>query len=836
MDLPTNKKASNMTRTDVRTAGQNDSRTLFGTHFGIYEINAGRRGRPELKPFFADAASSPLGRGFLEMVDHPMRIRRPCIRSSYFRDGPGAEVRRRGMDAFVEVDWDTAITFIERELRRIIGQYGNTSIFAGSYGWASAGRFHHAQSQLKRFLNLIGGFVSSVNTYSYGAATVLLPHVLGQAYAGACDTSSSWDRIAGYTEVMFAFGGLRLTNAQVEAGGCGRHRVGEWLRRACDRGMQLIVLSPLRSDVPAGIPARHVALRPGTDTAVMLAMAYSILANKREDGAFLERYTSGFPIFRSHVLGDGDGVAKTPAWASRISGVPASVITELADLLVTRCSHLSVSWSLQRIEYGEQPYWAAIALACLNGQIGKPGGGFSFGLGSVNSVGQPIQRLHGPALSQGKNPVRDFIPVARIADMLLNPGGVCDYDGRRLLFPDIRLVYWCGGNPFHHHQDINRLRQALRKPDTIIVHENVWTAAARHADIVLPVALPNERTDIVASSRDNWIIYSRPTSPPPQGIKTDHQIFTELASRFGRERDFTEGRDEAEWLRHLYEGYRSRHPELPGYEDFCQLGYASLDGMQDAPRSFGPLDAFIADPLGAPLKTPTGRIEIASDVIAGFAYDDCPGYPAWREPKEWLGAALARRFPLHLLSDQPAHRLHGQLDAAQASRQAKVAGREAVRLHPRDAAERGICTGDVVRLFNDRGACLAGALLDASLMPGIVVLPTGATYDPDDPGADKPLDLHGNPNVLTSDGGTSRLSQGPAVNCLVEVERCTDAPSIAAFSPPPFETTPVNENIQIKNASKDRLPAHLKCEGEAGGQQFAAQTNNSPTDKRRNSL
>ena len=435
-----NGRKPNMTRRDARIARQGDSRALFGSHFGTYEVDTGRQEHPELRPFFADTDPSPLGRGFLEMVDHPMRIRRPCIRSSYFLDGPGAAVQRRGADAFVEVDWDTATAFIERELRRIIARHGNTSIFAGSYGWASAGRFHHAQSQLKRFLNLIGGFVSAVNTYSYGAAAVLLPHVLGPEYADACDTSSSWDRIAGHTEIMLAFGGLRLTNAQVEAGGCGRHRVGEWLRRAGDRGMHLIVLSPQGNDVPAGIPARHIPLRPGTDTAVMLAMAHSILAGGRENGAFLERYTSGFPRFRSHVLGESDGIPKTPEWASGISGVPAPVITELADLLVTRRSYINVSWSLQRIEHGEQSYWAAIALACLSGQIGKSGGGFSFGLGSVNSVGQPIRRLRGPALSQGRNPVRDFIPVARVADMLLNPGGICDYDGRRLVFPDIRLT------------------------------------------------------------------------------------------------------------------------------------------------------------------------------------------------------------------------------------------------------------------------------------------------------------------------------------------------------------------------------------------------------------
>ena len=134
------------------------------------------------------------------------------------------------------------------------------------------------------------------------------------------------------------------------------------------------------------------------------------------------------------------------------------------------------------------------------------------------------------------------------------------------------------------------------------------------------------------------------------------------------------------------------------------------------------------DPDKEPLKTPSGRIEIFSERIASFGYDDCPGHPVWREPGEWLGSPLARRFPLHLISNQPRHRLHSQLDPGDVSQAAKIAGREPVRLNPADAAARGIKAGDVVRLFNDRGACLAGALLTADVSPGVVRLSTGAWF------------------------------------------------------------------------------------------------------------
>ncbi len=113
-----------------------------------------------------------------------------------------------------------------------------------------------------------------------------------------------------------------------------------------------------------------------------------------------------------------------------------------------------------------------------------------------------------------------------------------------------------------------------------------------------------------------------------------------------------------------------------------------------------------------------------------------------------------------------------------------MAGREPCRLHPRDAAARGIREGDVVRVFNDRGACLAGARISDAVMPGAVQLSTGAWYDPDADGMCK----HGNANVLTRDKGTSRLAQGPTAHtCLVEVERYPgDPPPVTAFDSPPL--------------------------------------------------
>jgi biotin/methionine sulfoxide reductase len=251
--------------------------------------------------------------------------------------------------------------------------------------------------------------------------------------------------------------------------------------------------------------------------------------------------------------------------------------------------------------------------------------------------------------------------------------------------------------------------------------------------------------------------------------------------------DFTEGRTARDWVEHIYERFRERvaerDVEVPPFDEFWEAGEAHLPQSSDDHSLF---DRFRADPDGRKLATPSGRIELYSETIAGFGYDDCPGHPAWREPEEWLGSERAQRFPLHLIANQPSSRLHGQLDAGAHSRASKVAGREPIRIHPDDAAARGISDGAVVRVFNDRGACLAGAVVTTDVRPQVVNLSTGAWFDPVDPSSPDSLCAHGNPNVLTADRGSSRLAQGcTGQHVLVEIERFDgEPPPVRAHQPP----------------------------------------------------
>jgi biotin/methionine sulfoxide reductase len=733
-------------------------------------------------PHPADPAPSPLLGNVAGALRHRTRVRRPAIRRGWLeralRGLDPVPTDARGTEPFVEVEWDEALDLLSGELQRVRSRHGNESVYGGSYGWASAGRFHHAQSQLHRFLNQFGGYTSSRNSYSLATSLVVLPHIVGDADA-VLRNGSSWPTIIENTELIVAFGGIPAKNVFVTPGGVTRHVTPGALDALAERGVQVTLISPLRADLP--MKADWLPIEPATDTALMLALAHTLLTENLHDQAFLDRYTSGFEVFARYLDGTSDGVPKSAEWAAPICGVEAERIRTLARRMASARTFVTVTWSLQRIQHGEQPVWAGIALAAMLGQIGLPGGGFGHGYGSMGDVGDHGPTLRLPYLSQGANPVRTFIPVARIADMLLNPGTEYDYDGNRLTYPDIRLVYWAGGNPFHHHQDLARLRRAFARPDTVVVHEPYWTSSARQADIVLPVTTTLEREDIGSGRRDTHLIAMHQATDPIGAARDDYAIFAGLAARLGFEKGFTEGRTPREWLVHLYEEWRSRLDGLPPFDEFWQAGELELPR---GPERFTLFEQFRADPEAAPLRTPSGKIELYSPTVAGFGYDDCPGHPVWLEPEEWHGGSAAARFPLILIANQPSTRLHSQLDVGDVSRAAKIAGREACRLNPADAAARGIADGDVVHIFNDRGGCLAGAVLTEDVRPGVVQLPTGAWYDPS---PDEPaLCVHGNPNAVTADVPSSRLSQGcTGQHALVQVKRFAGEPPPVTVTEPP---------------------------------------------------
>ena len=779
---------------DVRT-------TAMGTHFGSFLVDSRGGEVVAVRGHPTDPEPSHLGESLRHFAEN--RVMRPAVRQSWLRDGPGAATHLRGDDPFVEVDWETALDLVAAELTRVRDDHGNSSIFGGSYGWGSAGRFGLASSQQHRFMRFFGGCTDQKGTYSSAAAEAIFPYMVGMGYHAGIARQTSWSVICKHTELFVCFGGMRATNNHVTYGGQGPHHHNDWIARAAAGGVGFLNVGPLRDDFDKAADARWLPIRPGTDVALMAGIIHTLVTDGLADLDFLATYCEGWDRLRAHVLGEGLAAAcgdwngptpwaqavdydtpKSAQWAAEVTGIDADDIVSLAHEMAAKRTLVNLSLSTQRAHHGEQPYWMALALACVLGQVGLPGGGYVFSFGTQGNTGAGQTRARIPGLPVPmRQPGPPTIAVSRITEMLERPLEGYDFDGRRGRFPAIRLVYWSGGNPFHHHQDLNRLMRAWQRPETIVVQEPFWSPVARRADIVLPATTPLERNDI--GGAETMLIAMAAVAEPVGESRDDYWIFARLAERLGFGEQFTEGRTADEWIEVIYEIHRAADPQAPPYEDFRRDGYLMAPNMASMgePEQIY-LEAFRAEPTSKPLRTPSGRIELWSETIAAYGYDDCPPHPAWMEPFERLGGVGSGRWPLHLVSNQPVARLHSQYDHAAPSQATKVAGREPVRIHPDTAAARGISEGDVVRLYNDRGACLAGAVLDDSVMPQVVQLSTGAWYDPAPDGTCRA----GNPNTLTADIGTSRLAQGPSAHtCLVEVERYRgDPPPVQSYRRPEF--------------------------------------------------
>ncbi|MEM7289704.1 MAG: molybdopterin-dependent oxidoreductase, partial [Pseudomonadota bacterium] len=510
---------------------------------------------------------------------------------------------------------------------------------------------------------------------------------------------------------------------------------------------------------------------PGSDTAIMMGMAHTLIKEGLHDAEFLTKYTVGFDRVEAYLMGTEDGVPKDAKWASAQSGINAETIEKLAREAASRRTMLTLAAGLQRADFGEQPVWMVVTLAAILGQIGLPGGGCMVGSAVNGNVGNIERSFRAGTIPQGTNPVNDFIPVAMISEMLLKPGESYEYDGQQRTFPNIKFVWWAGGNPFHHHQDLNRLRKAFQTPETVIVNEINWTATARHADIVLPVSSTLERNDFGAGRSDNGLVPMPAAIDPLYQSRTEFDIYASISERLDKFDEFTDGKDENAWLEELWEQTRKKGKdvgmELPQWSEF--IAGDVVETPDPSPDQVFLAD-FRLDPDKNALPTQSGRIELFCEKIAGFGLDDCHGHASYFEPRD-LAAGLKDKYPLFLISGQPATRLHSQFDNGERSIQHKIKEREPVFLNTDDAKERRIQNGDVVELFNERGACLAGAVVFDDIAKGCVFLWTGAWYDPDF-GAELDRDNHGNPNVLTHDLRTSTLTQSPAAHsALIEIRK-----------------------------------------------------------------
>lgn len=775
---------------------------VSGSHWGAFRAQIYGGKVQAIQPLETDKHPTEMLNGIKGIIYSPSRVRYPMVRLDWLKKHKYS-AETRGNNRFIRVTWDEAIDLFYRELERVQKQYGPWALHAGQTGWNQTGAFHNCTAMMQRAVGMHGNYITKVGDYSTGAGQTIMPYVLGSTEVYAQGTS--WTEILEHSDNIILWANDPVKNLQV-GWNCETHQSFGYLDQLKEKiakgEVNVVSVDPVKNKTQRFLQNDHLYINPQTDVAFMLAVAHVLYTEDLYDKTFISTYCLGFDDFIQYVLGNTkDKIERTPEWAAKICGVTPESIRDFARMLVKGRTQLLFGWCIQRQEHGEQPYWMGAVLAAMIGQIGLPGGGISYGH-HYSGIGVPSTGFAGPGgfprnLDQGAKPKWDntnfngysrTIPVARWIDAILEPGKKINHNGNTVTLPGFKMMVISGNNPWHHHQDRNKMKRAFQKLETVVTIDFNWTATCRFSDIVLPACTQWERNDIdsYGSYSGKGLIAMHRLVDPMFQSRTDFEIMTELTRRFGRHEEFTRGMDEMEWVRSLYNDCKKANEgkfEMPEFDEFWEQSVLEFGEGKPWVRHAD----FRKDPEINALGTPSGFIEITSRKIGRYGYEHCQEHPMWFEKTERShGGPGSDKYPFWLQSCHPDKRLHSQMCESEAFRATyAVQGREPVYINPMDAKAKGIKAGDLVRVFNGRGQLLAGAVLSDSYPRGVIRIEEGAWYGPlsEKEGA---ICTYGDPNTLTLDLGTSELAQATSANtCIVDFEKFTGkVPPVTSFGGP----------------------------------------------------
>ncbi|WP_019850410.1 DMSO/selenate family reductase complex A subunit [Desulfitobacterium sp. PCE1] len=692
------------------------------------------------------------GRSQRQRLYHPDRLKYPMKR-----------VGERGAGQWEKISWEEALDTTASELKRIINQYGNESVYF-IYASGVGGAFNQSYmgGASGRLLNALGGYLSFYGNYSQANYMYAIPYMFGAGYGGSSPTSFLDAKLIvmfGDNPACTRVGGLNSTY---------------YLKLAKQNGTKIIVIDPRHSDTVGTFADQWIPIRPTTDAALVAGLAYVILTEELHDQAFLDKYCIGFDeehmpegvpagnSYKSYLMGVSDGQPKTPEWASEITGVPVETIKQLArEIAGAKPCFVLQGRGVQRHANGEFQALSIPLLALMTGNMGKLGAnpGMHEGFTSVKMGAYPA----------GSNPIQAKVSFFMFTDAIEKGGNHTKENGglqgADRLQHGIKFIWNYGGNALiNQHSDTGRTAELLKdttKCEFILGIENFMTPSMEYADIILPDITQFEQEDIVTRALGQGLaLYGQKLVDPLYECKGVYEICTELAKRLGVLDKFDEGKSQEQYLRECVAVAQEAHPDFPSFEEFRKKGI-----YKTKPKKVIAYQAFVEDPENNPLQTPSGKVEIFSKALYDMNNPErIPAVPKYVAVAEGPKGALKDKYPLQCIGHHSKRRVHSTFDNLPWMEEAEP---QKLWLNPQDAAEREIEDDDTVRIFNDRGTVKVKVKVTPRLIPGVCSLPQGAWYTPDDKG----VDIRGCINTLTTWDPTALAWGNPQHTNLVQVEK-----------------------------------------------------------------
>ncbi|MFC1845973.1 molybdopterin-dependent oxidoreductase [Chloroflexota bacterium] len=767
----------------------------------------------------------PYAFGYKKRIYSPNRILYPLKRVDWDPDGE-RNPQNRGVSGYVRISWDEALDIITKEIKRVIKQYGPYAILAQGDGHGEGKMVHAAHGCMTGLLELLGGYTLQLrNPDSWEGWYWGAKHVWGMDPVGVqwpYQTNLVQD-VAQNTDLLLIWGGDPETTTWGFGAGHGISRLFYWYT---DLNIKQVYICPDLNYGAAVHADKWIPILPNTDAALQLAIAYQWISEETYNKEYIATHAYGFEEFEKYVTGKEDGVAKTPTWAAKITGVPSRIIKALAREWASKATSIAhcLGGPFIRGQYCHEPARLEVFLLAMQG-LGKPGvNQFLFNFGGVFNNGHYIRWKRNkwclPPKPNGvvmPNPVTAFrgyklhytpmpkqvIPKTMIHEAILK-GSFTIYGSSLQTMPTEdqfkKYDYPAEGcSPIHMiwtdtpclmtcWNDSNSVVKAYRHPSIeFMMAQHPWLENdCLFADIILPVSTKYEEDDIgqdLHSIQYDMLCLEDKCIEPIGESMSDYEIVCAVAERLGLLEEYTEGKSVQDWIRDGFE-----HSGLP------EAGLCTWEKFEENRYFVAPTDPkwqtypagmyeFYNDPENNPLETPSGKIEFYSQNLAKHFPDDKerPPVPHWIPygdyHKESLLLPRAKQFPLICMSNHGRWRMHAQLDDVTWFHEietCKVIGPdeylyEPCWINPGTAAARNIKNGDVVKVFNERGVVLCGAYVTERIMPGVAYVDHGARYDPIVPGE---IDRGGAINTITPYNITSKNCAGHVVSgFLVEAER-----------------------------------------------------------------